>query len=137
MSLLPINRHPSRRQLHVFAAAWLAVVGIAGARLEMHHHPLAGSLLGALAAGVPLAGLIRAGVLRRAYIFLSVVTHPVGWAVSWVILTFVYYLVLTPIALVMRLLRHDPLERTFDRSASTYWTPRASPPPPASYFRQN
>jgi hypothetical protein len=33
----------------------------------------------------------------------------------------VFYGVLTPIGLLMRLFGRDPLNRTFDRSATSYW----------------
>lgn len=36
------------------------------------------------------------------------------------VLTLVYYLIVTPLGLVLRLLR-DPLARRLDRRAGTYW----------------
>jgi hypothetical protein len=39
---------------------------------------------------------------------------------SRIILGIVYYLVITPMALVMRLFRHDPMARTIDRNANSY-----------------
>ena len=47
-----------------------------------------------------------------------------------------YYLVLTPIGLVMRLLGHDPLNRRWDRTAKSYWTKRTPPENTERYFRQ-
>jgi hypothetical protein len=137
MSLLPIDRHPTRRQLWVFGAAWFLLLGVAAVRIWLRHHPLPAAIVAALAVGLPLAGRVDLGLLRRVYVGLSLVTYPLGWLVSWVVLALAYYIVLTPIALVMRLFRHDPLQRTFDRSAATYWSPRPGSPPPESYFRQN
>ncbi len=46
--------------------------------------------------------------------------HALGWVNSHLILGLVYVVVLQPIALVMRLLGHDPLRRRWDPNATTY-----------------
>ena len=48
--------------------------------------------------------------------------YPIGWFISHMLLAIIYYLLITPIGLVVRLFRSDPLQRDFDRSATTYWT---------------
>lgn len=136
MSLLRINKDPSRRQLFVFAAAWLAFVSVLGARSWMHSRPILAMGLWALAAAVPATAVAGTGVLRRVYLGLSYATYPVGLVVSTVVLALVYYLALTPIGLTMRLLGHDPLARRFDRKASSYWKPRAQGKSAGSYFNQ-
>jgi hypothetical protein len=87
------------------------------------------ALSGILAAAAPEA-------LRPLYIVLSVVGAPIGWLVSHVVLAVVYYGILTPIGLALRLCGRDPLRRKFDPQAPSYWVDR----PPArnvkSYFRQ-
>jgi hypothetical protein len=56
--------------------------------------------------------------------------------VSHLLLLVVYYLVLTPIGLLMRLIGYDPLQRRFDRSAQSYWTPHDPAADDARYFKQ-
>ena len=53
---------------------------------------------------------------------------PIGWVVSHALMAAIYYLVITPMAVAMRLLGRDPLDRRFDRDATTYWV-RASKSP--------
>ena len=48
---------------------------------------------------------------------------PMGWVFSHVLLGVTYYLVITPIGLILRLLGKDPMRRRFDREAKTYWIP--------------
>jgi hypothetical protein len=48
----------------------------------------------------------------------------------------VFYLVFTPVGLVMRLLGRDPLQRRFDREAGTYWVDHVEPRSVEEYFRQ-
>jgi hypothetical protein len=44
-----------------------------------------------------------------------------AWFNTRLLLALVFYLVITPIGLGMRLLGHDPLERKIDKGATTYW----------------
>ena len=52
------------------------------------------------------------------------------------ILAVVYYLVLFPIGLILRLRGYDPMQRRFDRSAKSYWTPREQEEGTERYFKQ-
>jgi hypothetical protein len=51
-----------------------------------------------------------------------------GWFNTRLFLGIVFYLIITPVGLVMRILRKDPLRLKFDRSAASYWTIRESKP---------
>lgn len=63
-------------------------------------------------------------------------TVPISWTISHLMLAVVYYLVITPISLVMRLLGRDPLYRKFDPEAKTYWIRRNPRADLLRYFRQ-
>jgi hypothetical protein len=56
--------------------------------------------------------------------------------VSHVVLLLVFAVVVTPVALLLRLLGRDPLERRPDPRAATYWVDRKTEPDPRRYFRQ-
>lgn len=137
MSLIRINRHPPPRQLLVFAVAWMIFAGVVGLAQWRHGRPAGAIACWSLAVVVPLAGLAWREGLRRLYVGLAYVTFPIGFVVSTLVLVLLYYLVVTPIGLVLRLCRHNPLGRGFDRPAGTYWQPRSTPRDPASYFRQH
>jgi hypothetical protein len=55
---------------------------------------------------------------------------------SHLLLAGVYYLLITPLGLVMRLAGRDKLEMRRDHQATTYWTPRPPTPKVSRYFRQ-
>ena len=136
--MISINWHPTDRELRQFAGIWFpvfwAVVGlIVGSRTGHWQWPIA--LLG-VAAVVALVGLIQPRLTRPIYIGWVSAAFPVGWLVSHLLLAAVYYSVITPLALLLRLAGRDKLKLRFDREAKTYWTSR--PPPPSSdrYFRQ-
>jgi len=137
MPLIRINKNPGRRQLAVFALAWLAILAVAGAESWRRGRHLAAEAAWALAAAAPLAGLASLGALRRLYLWTCYAAYPVGFAVSHLALAAVYYLAITPIGLTMRLLGYDPLARGFDRRARTYWIARGRARPAGDYFKQS
>ena len=61
-------------------------------------------------AAAGLVGVLRPGFLRPVYVLWMALAFPIGWTVSHLLLLIVYYLVLTPIGLLMRLFGYDPLE---------------------------
>jgi len=137
MSLIRINRHPPPRQLLVFALAWLVFVGGIGLAQWFKARPTAAVACWMLAGAVPLIGAVWREGLRLLYVGLSYATYPIGLVVSSVVLTALYYVVLTPIGLILRLARHDALQRRFDSAAPSYWHQRPVSREPASYFRQH
>lgn len=61
---------------------------------------------------------------------------PIGWLISHLLLTLVFYLVVFPIGLLMRALRYDALNRKFSPGAHSYWIKRQIEQDPKKYFRQ-
>ena len=61
---------------------------------------------------------------------------PIGWTVSHVVVSIVFYLVMTPIGLIMRMVGHDPMCRHLDPNASSYWMAYNPKADSARYFRQ-
>jgi Saxitoxin biosynthesis operon protein SxtJ len=137
MPLVRLNKTPSGRQLLVFALGWAVFFGAAAISCwDRSWHGVAAGLA-LLSIGLPVAGMIQRKILRYAYIGLSYATFPVGFVVSYLVLALMYFAVLAPIGLVMRLLGHDPLARRFDRSAATYWLPRERSRAAKTYFKQD
>jgi hypothetical protein len=63
-------------------------------------------------------------------------TLPIGFVVSFILLAVFYYLVITPIGLVFRLMGRDPLCRKFDNTTDSYWLPHKPVETVDRYFRQ-
>lgn len=137
MTLIEINWTPSRKQLSVFGLAWLVFFGIVGAvAWRRWETPVLAGVFWAAAVLVPAVGWFVPAFLRVVYLALTFATLPIGLVVSHVILGVVYYLVLTPIGLIMRLCGRGPMPRTFDADAETYWISRGEANRPKRYFRQ-
>jgi hypothetical protein len=90
---------------------------------------------------------VRFEALIPAVIFLAIAIAVPGWLaplnflwfrlglllhriVSPLMMAVIFYLVVTPTALIMRWRGKDPLHRRFDRAASSYWLLREPPGPP-------
>ncbi len=137
MSLVRINRSPSRRSLVTFALAWLALVGLLGAQMWHRGSRSPAEIAWMVAAAVPLLGCLSLDLLKAVYVGLSYATYPVGFVVSHVVLALVYYLVLTPVGLVMRLFRYDPLSQRPGPQPESLWIRRVDAKTVESYFRQS
>jgi len=62
-------------------------------------------------------------VLKPVYKAWMKVAHAISWVMTRVILTIVFYLVVTPIGLIGRVFSKEFLDRSFDRDKETYWIP--------------
>lgn len=137
MALVDINWHPSRKELRVFSLLLIGFGVIVAALLYQRLDSATPSALTLLATGiVGLLGLVGPSLVRPVYVIWMALAFPIGWTVSHIMMLAVFYLVLTPIGLVMRLGGHDPMQRQTDHEAKTYWQPRTSRQDLKSYFRQ-
>lgn len=138
MSIIQINRNPDGRTLKLFGAAWMLFMTLVGAGCWFQwQHETSAFVVWTLALIVPVIGWAAPTFMRLVYLGMSYAAWPIGFVVSHVILAMVYYVVLTPIGLAMRLAGRDPMNRRLDREATSYWIERPSGPVDAErYFRQ-
>lgn len=54
----------------------------------------------------------------------------VGWFISRILLTVIFFIVLTPIGLFMRLLGKDPLDKKIEPEKQSYWIKKQKTSPP-------
>ncbi len=124
----------ARRRGLIQAAVGLGVAGLLAWRVGRTPAALAAAVavaLAVLALGWPLGALARVerGVARFAVW--------VGTAVAWLLMTPLYYLVVTPLGLVLRARGRLRLRRRPDARAASYWTVLPEQPPgPESYEKQ-
>ena len=138
MGIIRINKDPSRRELALFGLIWLVFFGVVGWIVlgKTYSMPVASAIWG-IAVVVPVVGWIVPAVMRVVFLGMSYAAFPIGFVLSHVILAIVYYLVITPTGLLMRLFGYDPMHRRFDPDAETYWHGREQPERIERYFRQS
>ncbi len=82
-------------------------------------------------------GTISPSTLRPVYVGWMYFTRVFAFLLTTLVLGLVFYIGVTGVGLLMRLLGKNPLDRKLDRSAATYWIKR---PPyefkPGNYERQ-
>jgi len=137
MSLIKINRSPTREQLNTFGLIWLVFFGIAGfVALWKTGSTASAATIWSLAVAVPVCGRFSPAFMRMVYLGMSYAAFPIGLVASHVALALIYYLVITPTGVLMRLLGYDPMRRRFDPDAASYWRERPSADGSERYFRQ-
>jgi hypothetical protein len=138
MPLVKLNTRPTPRQLRQFAAfglpafaaliAWMA--WRAGARPDVVAWALA--LVGIFCC----AALAIPEIIRPVFVGLMVAAYPLGWMVGHLALAILFFGVITPIGLVLRLARGDAMQRRWDPQAPTYWQSHVTTDDVERYFRQ-
>ncbi len=137
MAVIEINKNPSARELRVFGLLLAVFAGLIGALLFWKWgQPRAGRIVWIAGAAVVAVYFAIPPVRRLLYLGWMYAAFPIGFVVSHVILAAIFYLVFTPIGLLMRLVGYDPMHRRFDRGATSYWTEHDPHKDPARYFRQ-
>jgi hypothetical protein len=137
MSLIHIDRNPSRRWLAWFGLIWLAVFAAVATTAFLRHGLTAPvAVLWGLAVLVPVLGWIWPPLMRLVYLTVAYATFPIGLAVLCLFMAATYYLVLTPLGCVLRACGRDPMQRRFEPQAESYWVDRPEQPPVEQYFRQ-
>jgi len=135
--MIDLNLNPSKRELRTFGFGTLAFLAFIGWIVWRR----SGSIYaagGVVAVGmlVALLGIVVPNAIRPLFIALNVVSYPMAWGSSHVLMALIFYLVVTPLAVIMKLSGRDPMERRFDSSVQSYWKRRSDKFDSRRYFRQ-
>lgn len=125
--MLDLKRHlaATRGELKRFGLVFLAIMALLTAYLLWKDSPawpstaIAGAIFLVLAVAIPEA-------LRPLYVVWMAIGAVLAWVNTRIILGAVFYLVMTPIGLLMKLGGKDILGTRIDPDAATYWV--AQPP---------
>jgi hypothetical protein len=144
--LVEINFRPDERILRQFG--WIALGGFGllalcarNEWLVFRHglgaarEPVAFALLG-LGALSALFSLVFPKANAPLFVGLSVVAFPIGFVFSYLIMATLFYVVIAPVGLVMRVFGVDPMDRRLLPKAATYWVDARAPRAKADYFKQ-
>ena len=137
MALIRANLDPTSRDLAWFSVVPLVFFGILGAVLRFQFESPETSVV-LWVVGFLISGIYcSARALRRPiYILWMRAVAPIGWTIWNVSMVVTFFLILTPIGIVMRILGRDPLQRDPDHDSTTYWIEQKSSNELSSYFEQ-
>ncbi len=147
MAVIEIDWDPSPKMLRTFGLIGLIVFLLLAAIVFFAHKimfwsvapgvvtPLAG-VLAALGVVCGAAAMTAPKALWPLYIFLTVVFYPIGAVVGYLMMGVIFFLVITPISIIFKLIGRDSMTRRFDPAAATYWIKRRPPASVKRYLRQ-
>ena len=138
MPLIEINWNPSDKDLRNFGrVAILASILVATLLYTTKSLALGWCVL---IVGIGflffVCSLLSMVATKWIYLSLTLITFPIGMAVSFVLLASFYYLLLTPLGLIFRLVGRDSMHRKYNRAAESYWIARRRPDNIKRYFNQ-
>lgn len=135
--MIEVKKEFSDRELLWFGPLFALFVGLIGLILmrRLHWNNVAYGLWTVSAVIIVVYYLVPS-IRKPTYLAWIYSVMPIGWVVSHVLLGIVFYLVVTPVGLAMKALKYDPMQRTLDPAAKSYWIKRESQVDNSSYFRQ-
>lgn len=137
MAFIEINTNPPRAQLASFGRLWAPLFAmLISSMLWNSTHPEGSVAVLSLGLIIALAGWISPYWLKPPFVFLMVITFPIGFVVGILLMGFVFYLCIVPIGIILRVLGKDPLIKVLDRDVESYWIERSDSISVAQYFKQ-
>lgn len=128
-----IDRSPGALRRFGFTIA--VVLGVLAA-LMIRRNATAAAPLAAAAVVLILAAQFSPAHLAKFHRLWTMLSLVMGWIMTRVILTIAFFVVLTPIGLLQRLVGRRAFDVAFRTAAETYWKPRPSAFDAASYEKQ-
>ena len=137
MALIEIDLQPSKSQLRWFGLILFIFFSLLGAIVFFVFD--APGLAYGLWTVATIASIVYYAVRpfqRPLYLGWMYLAWPIGWTISHLLLAAIYYLLITPIGLVMRILGRDSMQIKPNTEDQTYWVEHRTGDHPSRYFRQ-
>lgn len=116
-----INWNPSHKDIRIFGAVfWVGCALIAGF-LYSRELKEAALWVGGAGIGIGVLALLVPLLAKPFYFLWMMIGFVMGSIMSRVILILIFYVVLTPVALVFRLIKRDALRLKKTSESGTYW----------------
>ena len=142
MSLIEINWRPGRKELRIFGLSFLGAFAFLGALFYFapppawwKADPTVGVTLWIVGAATGILGLTGSRIALPVYWAWMGLSFVLGSVMSRLVMAFVFFGVITPIGLLMRLVGRDPL-RLRKPQVESYWVDLGRPDDISSYERQ-
>jgi hypothetical protein len=129
------KKETSAKQLRHFGLLVGGIFGVIGLwPMVWRHQPMRTWAL-VLAVALIVPGLVAPRILAPVHRIWMKLGEGLAWINTRIILGVVFYVVVTPLGLLMRLVSHDPMRRQLERTGETYRI-RCKPRPATHMLRQ-
>ena len=140
LSTLPFFQHvnwrPDARELRRFAVAMLIGFAVLGLLAAWRAGGIGTTSIVLWSIGVVLAAAAFVpGLGRLAYLAVYLPTSIIGYVVSHILLALMFFIVITPLGIILRLMGKDLLQQQ-RRKDKTQWLPVRAAKNEDSYYRQ-
>lgn len=114
----------SKKNLRIFGLVLGAVCIIFGSRLFFKWHKTGFLYLAAIGIFLIASGAIYPLILKPVYRVWMKIASIINWLITKVLFILVFYVVMTPMGLLLKLCRRDLLDLKFDKDKNSYWIRR-------------
>lgn len=137
MAILEIRKDPSLRDLFFFELFLLGILLAVGGYAYFHFRQwLIPGIMGGAAGCAFILFRVVPKLRRAAFFGWFYLTLPVGFLMSHALFALLYFVVLTPIGWIRRLLPGGKVTKSFDSSATSYWMDIESDDRVERYFKK-
>jgi hypothetical protein len=138
MALVSLNLKPDKKQLQDFGKISLVMLAALGMLLNLLYGlPLIGVTAFCLSGlAMYISSRISTDIIKPIYVVFVVVTFPIGWVISHLLMGIFYFGIITPVALFFKIIKRDPLCRKADKDAGSYWIKCKNNRSTKDYFNQ-
>ena len=135
--MIGIKTSYSRRELMWFGPLFALFAGLVGGVASWKFDaPGFAKWVGLVSAAIVAIYYAVPPLRKPIFVAWLAAVFPIGWVVSHLLLSVVFYLVVFPIGLLVRLFGYDALRRRREPDAESYWIEREPRDDPRRYFRQ-
>jgi hypothetical protein len=120
--MVTLDLNPDARAVRGFARLWFPLfVVVLGSILRWRFGwVMAANVTWMIGAVLAIAALASPRIARGIFIALTIATYPIALVISTVLMTAVYFAVMTPLGMWLRMRGHDPLQ-LLQRDAASHW----------------
>jgi Saxitoxin biosynthesis operon protein SxtJ len=129
------KKETSAKQLRQFGLLVGGIFGVIGLWPTVWRHQPMRTWALVLAVALIVPGLVAPRILAPVHRIWMKLGEGLAWINTRIILGVVFYVVVTPLGLLMRLVSHDPMRRQLERTGETYRI-RCKPRPATHMLRQ-
>lgn len=111
-----------RKEQRKFGVSTGIVLGVLGLlRYWWHGFEHVPYILWSIGAVFLALGIVAPPILKPALKVATFLAEKMNWVITHIVLTLAFYLIITPSGIIYRAVSGDPLKRTFEPGAATYW----------------
>ncbi|NOZ62127.1 MAG: hypothetical protein GXO74_10635 [Calditrichaeota bacterium] len=119
------SKQITTKQLRTFGIALAIFLSIIAVIRFVHQGQQTALILWTSAGVVFLLTLLSPALIKPVYRGAMFIAGILGWINTRILLAIFFYLILTPISLVLKIFHKDPLKRKLGPEAETYWEPHS------------